>query len=170
VPLPVSLYLPCSLPYKRPLSGLLLCFTQRPPYPTHGVRRSLVSPPNGICMSALAEPLCLQTRPAPWIIRELPPSLTAYHVTLCFHAGRFLPLSNVWSTVVVGGGETRTASHKAVCFKTKGSHNGANPLHSPSLKNRKSHLALPSVRTLRQKPRARVELSGLNLSLLTATL
>ncbi len=98
------------------------------------------------------------------------PLACAYHVTLCFHAGRCLPLSNVWSTVVVGGGETRTASHKAVCFKTKGSHNGANPLHSPSLKNRKSHLALPSVRTLRQKPRARVELSGLNLSLLTATI
>jgi len=36
-------------------------------------------------------------------------------------------------------------------------------------RHKKSHLALPSVRTLKQKPRARVELSGLNLSLLTAT-
>ncbi len=36
-------------------------------------------------------------------------------------------------------------------------------------RHEKSHLALPSVRTLRQRPRARVELSGFNSSLLTAT-
>jgi len=107
-----------TAPVKAPLSGLLLCFTQRPPYPTHGVRRSLVSPPNGICMSALAEPLCLQTRPAPWIIRELPPSLTAYHVTLFFHAGRCLPLSNVWSTVVSRGEEELGLLTCSSVFKT----------------------------------------------------
>ena len=66
------------------------------------------------------------------------PLACAYHVTLFFHAGRFLPLSNVWSTVVVGGGETRTAHIKQCVSKRKRVHNGANPLHSPSLEMTKA--------------------------------
>ena len=104
----------------------------------------MVSPPNGICMSALAEPLCLQIRPAPWIVRELPPSLTAYHVTLCFHAGRYLPLSNVWSTVVYCGGEELGLLHIKQCFQNiRNVHSGANPLHSPSPKNKKPLTTAP---------------------------
>ena len=131
----------------------------------------MVSPPyQGFCMSTLVDPCACRYDQHRGLFGNCPLAC-AYHVTLCFHAGRYLPLSNVWSTVVVGGGETRTAHIKQCVSKhRKEVHNGANPLHSPSLKNRKSHLALPSVRTLRQKPRARVELSGLNLSLLTATI
>ena len=66
------------------------------------------------------------------------PLACAYHVTLCFHAGRYLPLSNVWSTVVAEGGETRTAHIKQCVSKRKEVNNGANPLHSPSLKTKKA--------------------------------
>ena len=61
-------------------------------------------------------PLGLMIQPAAQIVRELPPRPKSYCVTLFFHAGRYLPLGNVWSTVVAGG-ETRTASHKAVFSK-----------------------------------------------------
>ena len=47
-------------------------------------------------------PLGLMIQPAAQIVRELPPRPKSYCVTLFFHAGRYLPLSNVWSTVVVG--------------------------------------------------------------------
>jgi len=54
-------------------------------------------------------PLGLMIQPAAQIVRELPPRPKSYCVTLFFHAGRCLPLSNVWSTVVCRGGGTRTA-------------------------------------------------------------
>jgi hypothetical protein len=46
-------------------------------------------------------PLGLMIQPAAQIVRELPPRPKSYCVTLFFHAGRSLPLGNVWSTVVV---------------------------------------------------------------------
>ena len=48
-------------------------------------------------------PLGLMIQPAAQIVRELPPRPKSYCVTLFFHAGRYLPLGNVWSTVVAGG-------------------------------------------------------------------
>ena len=82
-------------------------------------------------------PLGLMIQPAAQIVRELPPRPKSYCVTLFFHAGRFLPLGNVWSTVVVGR-KTRTAHMKQCVSKRKEASNGANPLHSPSFKMTKA--------------------------------
>ena len=76
-------------------------------------------------------PLGLMIQPAAQIVRELPPRPKSYCVTLFFHAGRYLPLSNVWSTVVVGWSlrikkAVTTALGRNPQVKTKGEsmHNG----------------------------------------------
>ena len=108
----------------------------------------MVSPPyQGFCMSTLVDPCACRYDQHRGLFGNCPLAC-AYHVTLCFHAGRYLPLSNVWSTVVVGGGETRTAHIKQCVSKRKEVNNGANPLHSPSLKNKKGHLQLRPVGAL----------------------
>jgi len=67
----------------------------------------MVSPPyQGFCMSTLVDPCACRYDQHRGLFGNCPLAC-AYHVTLCFHAGRFLPLSNVWSTVVVEKGNEK---------------------------------------------------------------
>jgi len=124
----------------------------------------MVSPPyQGFCMSTLVDPCACRYDQHRGLFGNCPLAC-AYHVTLCFHAGRFLPLSNVWSTVVVGGGGTRSAHIKQWCFSISSDGyvcGGANP--PPDLVPKpKKPLQLPSVGTLRKKPRARACVTAFN--------
>ena len=71
------------------IHSFLSYFTQRPPYPQDRGREERFHRPKGHQHGmASPSPPGLLIRPAPRIVRELPPSLATYRVTLFFHALR----------------------------------------------------------------------------------